>query len=326
MNGPGLIVAAVSYGALLFLLAWRVERAPERAARWRRWAYPFALAVYCTSWTFYGAVGSAYDQGWSYLPIYLGPVLVYALGTPFLARLVTETRLEGATTVSDFIGARHNRSPMVAALVSLIALIGIVPYLALQLRSIGTSYARIAGVADPLLVPAASGALLAVFALLFGTRRFDRASRNDGLLVAVAVESVVKLIAFAAVGVFAVALLFGASDAAATAGRAALAQRFDPAAIDADFFVVTLLSAAAILCLPRQFDRVPGGERADAGDDGGPVPHGRDDGVEDRALLFVGGGRRLARGAVDDQALVAQVVDQVRGQPRDLRVVDLRPI
>ena len=252
MSGLLLFLVAVGYAGLLSAVAFRAARR-RAAARRRRWVYTLSLAVYCTSWTFYGAVGSAVTTGWSFLPIYLGPILVFLLAPAFLSGLVKAAQEEGATSIADFIGARFGKSRGVAALVTLLALFGTVPYLALQLRSVGTTYAdltRTTGTAWPMVVTAA---VLAAFAMLFGTRRYDSAGRGTGVLHAVSVESCVKLAAFVAVGLFAGTVVLGASPGERAAASAAFAVRFAAGALDANFVVITLLAAAAIVCLPRQF-------------------------------------------------------------------------
>ena len=247
-----LFLMAVGYVGLLCGVALRTDRGRLRGPR-RRIVYTFSLAVYCTSWTFYGAVGSAVTSGWAYLPIYLGPILVFLLAPGFLARLVKAAQEEGATSIADFIGARHGKSRGVAALVTLLALFGTVPYLALQLRSVGTSYADLtgsAGAAWPMVVTAL---VLVCFTMVFGTREYESAGRSDGVLVAVSIESLVKLAAFVAIGMFALAAIAGAAPDARTGATAALVARFTPAMLDANFVVLTVLAAAAIVCLPRQF-------------------------------------------------------------------------
>lgn len=252
--GPVLLVGvAIAYALLLFGLAWWADRQVTGIQRLHRLAYPFALAVYCTSWTFYGAVGSAHTAGWTYLPIYLGPMLVFLFGARWLSRLVRETNLEAATSISDFISARFGRSRIVAATITILMLAGIVPYLALQLRSIGSSFVRVVPSSEVGSVTLATALILTLFALLFGTRRFDAAGRNHGLLVAVAAESVVKLVAFAAIGLFAIALLASLDRHILAQGTALMADRFAPSTLGTDFIVITCLSAAAIICLPRQF-------------------------------------------------------------------------
>ncbi|MFD1034286.1 PAS-domain containing protein [Sphingomonas hankookensis] len=250
MNGLLLFVVAIGYAALLFAVAWGVRRRGMRA-RDRRVVYTLGLAVYCSSWTFNGAVGSAVADGWAYLPIYLGPILLFAGGRRLLVRLVGAVQADGATSIADFIGGRFSRSRGVAALVTLIALIGTIPYVALQLRSVATSYAALSGMGDATGPMIATALLLAGFAVAFGTR--GQAKADSGLLAAVAVESLVKLAAFVAVAGFAVWLVMQAAPADRSAGVARLAGGFARAPAIADFCVATALAAAAMLCLPRQF-------------------------------------------------------------------------
>lgn len=255
MSSALLIIVPALYVSALFVFAWWAEGAGGRATarRWRLPAYTLALAVYCTSWTFFGAVGSATSQGWPYLPIYLGPILVFLFGIRFLERLVRTAHEEGATSIADFIGARFGRSRGVAALVATLALLGTIPYVALQLRSVGTSFAHLSGGGSTLLPTLGTAILLGVFALLFGTRRYEAASRSDGVLLAIGIESLVKFLAFAAVAGFASWLFLDAAESARAAGIGAVAANFALDGINADFIVITLLAAAAIICLPRQF-------------------------------------------------------------------------
>ena len=255
MNDLLPFAVALSYAAGLFAVAAWADRRRGRNAepRFRLPAYTLALAVYCTSWTFYGAVGSAAADGWSYLPIYLGPILVYLCAPGFLRRLIAAVQAEGATSIADFIGSRFGKSRGVAALVTCLALFGTIPYLALQIRSVGTSYAEIIGLGGTLLPMALTAIGLALFAMLFGTRRYEASGRNEAILYAVAVESLVKLAALLAVGGFAIWLYGAAPVAAQAAGLARLRANFDPGQLDLDFAVITLLAMTAIVCLPRQF-------------------------------------------------------------------------
>jgi len=249
-----LTVLAIAYLGLLFAVAFFGERQavyPGRA-RLRPYIYSLALGVYCTTWTFFGAVGTAVRDGWAYLPIYLGPVLVFVFATPFLQRLVAIARAHNTTSIADFVSARFGKSPALAALVAIIALTAAVPYLALQYKAVGTSIDVLTGsvgrhpawFADTALWVAL---LMALFAILFGTRRLDATEHHEGVMLAIAFESVVKLLAFVAVGVFAVLHLGPAPDLAATR----LGDVGDVAS--ANFLSATLLAAAAIVCLPRQF-------------------------------------------------------------------------
>lgn len=254
MPAPLLIAAPIAFALAMFVLAAYVERRRARFAvgRWRQSAYALGLGVYCTSWTFYGAVGSAAYDGWSYLPIYLGPILLFLVAPRLLVRIAEAAREEGATSVSDLIGARFGRSRGLAALVTVTAALGVVPYIALQLRSIGQAFALVSGSGHAFSAMLVAALLLALFALLFGTRRFDTAGRNEGLLYATAAESVFKLLALAAVAGLALTLLLGAPGAVRTSA-AALGRLFAPERFDAETLVIAGLAMAAVLALPRQF-------------------------------------------------------------------------
>lgn len=249
------LAVALVYALLLFAFAsWAESTGNARLkGRMRPPAYALALAVYCTSWTYYGAVGTAAADGWSYLPIYFGPILLFLLGHRFLGRLIDAVKADGANTISEFIGGRFGNSRGVAALVTILALLGSIPYLALQLRSLGTSYALVSGSAVSALAIAFAAAGLALFAMIYGTRRYEAASRNDSILFAVGFESLMKLGGLIVVGVAALILLSDAPAPAMKNGIARLASNFAPSRIGLDFFIFTALSMAAIICLPRQF-------------------------------------------------------------------------
>jgi PAS domain S-box-containing protein len=254
VSGLLLTVLAIAYLGLLFAVAFFGERKsvyPGRE-RLRPYIYSLALGVYCTTWTFFGAVGTAVRDGWAYLPIYLGPALVLVFGTPVLQRLVAIARANNTTSIADFISARFGKSPALAALVAIIALTAAVPYLALQYKAVGTSIDVLTGSAGRHPAWFADTALwvallMALFAILFGTRRLDATEHHEGVMLAIAFESIVKLLAFVAVGVFALLQVSTAPDISATR----LGDVGDIAS--ANFVTGTLLSAAAIVCLPRQF-------------------------------------------------------------------------
>lgn len=249
------LFAALFYALALFAFASWADRSGGKPLfrRLRPSAYALAIAVYCTSWTYYGAVGSAVADGWSYLPIYLGPILVYLFGHNFLKKLIDAFKAEGANSLSDFIGGRFGNSRGVAAMVTILALLGSIPYLALQLRSLSTTFGMISG-DDTLVQTMALAALgLALFAIVYGTRRYEPSSRNDAVLFAVGFESFFKLGALLLAGALAALLLTGLDAPRIGPTLARLSSNFAPSHIDADFFVITLLSMAAIFCLPRQF-------------------------------------------------------------------------
>lgn len=249
-------LAALALIAGLFAIATLVEARSttlRRSQRLRHFAYTMALGVYCSSWTFYGAVGSAVRDGWLFLPIYLAPILLLLLGPSFLNRLSQAVAEERAATVSDFIAARFGHDVVIARLVTVIALLGTIPYVALQLRSIGVALSIVSG--SSVLVPGMIGAavLLALFALLFGARKFEIAARSEGMLYAIGVESLLKIGALGAVGATAVVMLAKASPAEIAHGVEIMGERFRPEGLTIEFAVVGLISAMAIIVLPRQF-------------------------------------------------------------------------
>ncbi|KQO08438.1 histidine kinase [Sphingomonas sp. Leaf242] len=237
---------------MLFGIAWVVDRR-GLSQRLGRIAYPLSLAVYCSSWTFFGGVGTAATRGWDYLAIYLGPALVFLLAPKFLARLVKLARDEGSSSIADFISARYGRSRSTAAIVAGTALLASVPYIALQLRSVTLSFGAIAGVGSSAEVGTFVALLLAVFAIVFGARRYEVAGRNPGVIAAIAAESLIKLLCFVVLGVVTMALLVDVPAATLAPSLARLRAGFTWGALSSDFWVRTLLSALAILCLPRQF-------------------------------------------------------------------------
>ncbi|MFT4179782.1 MAG: PAS domain-containing hybrid sensor histidine kinase/response regulator [Thermomonas sp.] len=252
---PGwvLLLVSVGYAALLFAVAWLGDRYPLYPQRpWLRpVVYSLALAVYCSSWTFYGAVGTAVNFGIGYLPIYLGPLLLLLFGWRILERLALIAQSQNTVSIADFIASRYGRSQWLAALVAVVAIIAAVPYLALQFKAVVISLGVLGGQAqtrafgDPALYVAA---LMALFAILFGTRQVDATEHRPGMMLAVALESLVKLVALIAVGIFATHWL-SVRDVPAIEATRALFENAPPVG----FVGQTLLAFAAIVCLPRQF-------------------------------------------------------------------------
>ena len=250
-----LLGVSLVYVGLLFAVAYFGDRKPLYPDRtWLRpIVYSLALAVYCSSWTFYGAVGTAVSSGWSYLPIYLGPVLLFVFAIGILQRLVQIAHEQNITSIADFLGSRYGKSQGLAALATVIAVIAAVPYIALQFKAGAMSIGVMSGFAGdgrPAVFEDAAfylAVLLAVFAILFGTRQVDATEHHHGLMLAVALESLVKLIAFVAVGVYAWMQLRGQGPAMFE--RSNFAQSYLPP----DFLGQTLLAFLAMFCLPRQF-------------------------------------------------------------------------
>ncbi|MBS0376321.1 MAG: PAS-domain containing protein [Proteobacteria bacterium] len=265
-SGWLLSALAVAYLALLFAIAFYgdTRRVYPLNARLRPLIYSLALGVYCTTWTFFGAVGTAVREGWSFLPIYLGPALLFLVGAPYVARLVEVARARNITSIADFVSSRFGKSPGLAALVSLLALFAAVPYLALQYKAVAASVDVLTGTSgggSPWGIDTALGIalLMALFAALFGTRRVAASEHHEGLMLAIAFESLVKLCAFVAVGLYAWRSL-GPLPTRMNRIVGAVQGGFD-----ADFVATTLLGAAAVVCLPRQF-QVAAVECAEPGD------------------------------------------------------------
>lgn len=255
MGGHDALILTAAYVAAMFAGAAWVQRQRERRGTlpYRLPAYALALAIYCTSWTFFGAVGSAATDGWAYLPIYVGPIALFLFAPRFLQKLVATVQAEGASSISDFIGSRFNKSRGVAALVTMIALFGTVPYLALQLRSVGISFSLIAPAIPVDTAIGGAAVLLAIFAILFGTRHHEVSGRSDPILYAVAAESILKLLALIVVAGLAIFLLYNAPAPIRLDAWHRLSANFAPQRLSFDFPVMTLVSLLAFLCLPRQF-------------------------------------------------------------------------
>jgi len=261
MFSPQLIgLIALAYVGLLFGLAWFGDRLPSRrlGGRTRAAIYSLSLAVYCTSWTFFGAVGSAASDGWLFATIYIGPILVLVLGHDLMHRILKLSREQRLTSIADFIAHRFGKSRPLAVLVTLAAVLGSIPYIALQLKAVTNGLVVIAD--DSTRLSESSLALvlalaLGVFAILFGARRLEASEHHRGMVMAVAFESVIKLIAFAVVGLWALfTLLDGPGGLVRTiSGSGEYRALFMPDGLPEGFWVQTLLAGAAILCLPRQF-------------------------------------------------------------------------
>ncbi|MCG6350491.1 hybrid sensor histidine kinase/response regulator [Vibrio fluvialis] len=255
MQGWLVIPVSLMYLGVLFLIAWYGDRQTRWLAKWRPWIYSLSIAVYCTSWTFYGTVGQASTNPWSFLPIYIAPILVFAFGWRILARLILIAKREHITSIADFIGARYGKSQGLAVAVTLIAVAGILPYIALQLRGITMGLNIVApdlreqfGYQDHhvswFVVLA-----LALFTMLFGTRHIDNTEHHRGMMMAIAFESIVKLVAFLVVGLFILFLAFShdSVNLIETARAPYQAPNWPT------LFVHTMLTMIAIICLPRQF-------------------------------------------------------------------------
>ncbi|MFC5742223.1 PAS domain-containing hybrid sensor histidine kinase/response regulator [Dyella tabacisoli] len=249
-----LLLISLLYVGLLFAVAYMGDRRPlyPRQPKLRPLIYSLALAVYCSSWTFYGAVGTAAREGLAYLPIYLGPILLFVFGFGLLRRLVLVARQRNITSIADFIGARFGKSHGLGALVALIAVIAVVPYLALQFKAVSMSYGVLGDLAASGPMPFGDSALwcailLATFAILFGTRSIDATEHHHGMMLAIALESLIKLLVFVALAGYALWRGPGLQE------TMHLPQRMLADGVTPGFMAQTLLAFCAMFCLPRQF-------------------------------------------------------------------------
>jgi len=259
----GLIAAvALAYMAIMFAIAFYGDRrSGALPPRLRAWVYSLSLAVYCTSWTFFGAVGQAAEQLWSFLPIYLGPIVMMVLAPWVLQKMVLISKQENITSIADFIAARYGKSQTLAVVVALICLIGVLPYIALQLKGIVLGVNILIGAgADATGTRAQDTALivslvLALFTIVFGTRNLDATEHHRGMVLAIAFEALVKLFAFMAVGVFVTFGLYdGVDDLFNQAMLAPRLEQYWKETINWPSMVVqTGVAMMAIVCLPRQF-------------------------------------------------------------------------
>src|SRR3984893_3240979 len=258
----GVIASAFGSIRLLFLVATLGARlSPAQRGRASALIYPLSLAIYCTSWTFFGSVGFATRTSVDFLAIYIGPILMIGLCTPLLRRVIQLAKSQNITSIADFIGARYGKSQAVAATVAVIAIIGSVPYIALQLKAMASSletilsedqaFSKIPIIGDIALMVTLA---MAAFAVLFGTRQTDATEHQHGLMLAVATESIIKLVAFIAAGAFVTFWMFTPNELIERAMKTPEAVRaiaYVPSI--GNFLTMTLLSFCAIMLLPRQF-------------------------------------------------------------------------
>ena len=254
-----LLTIILAYLLILFSVAYIADR-KERQGRSlvsNPYIYSLSLAVYCTSWTFYGSVGRAANSGLSFLTIYLGPTLMAALWWLILRKIILISKENRITTISDFISSRYGKSLGLSALVTIVAVVGIIPYLGLQLKAIMTTFSLLSGRHEGSQFAGwFISVILGVFAIIFGARRLDSSERHGGLVFAVAFESAFKLVAFLLVGIFVTYGLFdGFGDIMAKmkestyAGLLTLGEGSKESYLE--WVSLTFLSMMAILFLPR---------------------------------------------------------------------------
>ncbi|MQM31413.1 MAG: histidine kinase, partial [Candidatus Accumulibacter phosphatis] len=272
LEAPVLITVSLLYLGLLFAIAWWGDKRADqgRSLIASPTIYALSMAVYCTTWTFYGSVGRAAVSGIGFLPVYLGPTLVMGLGWIVLLKMIRIVKANRITSIADFISSRYGKSHGLGGLVTIIAVVGIIPYISLQLKAVSNTVSLLFSYPE-IVMPHRSATMsvgadisfyialiLAAFTIVFGTRHLDATERHEGMVAAIALESVVKLVAFLAVGVF---VTYGVFDGFGdifdrVAQQQELQQLMTAIPSDAGYsgwFSLVVLSGLAFLFLPRQF-------------------------------------------------------------------------
>lgn len=267
-DGWAILALGIAYIGVLFAIAWTGDRTirSRKGGEGRPLIYALSLGVYCTSWTFFGSVGLAASTGYNFIPVYIGPILMFVFGWPLILRIIRLSKSQNITSVADFLAARYGKSQAVAAVVTIVAVVGTLPYIALQLKAVVISteallvgnlylpdeWTEVVGSGETALLAAIA---LAAFAVLFGTRHIDATEHQDGLMLAVAAESLVKLAAFLTVGIFVMVSIFGGIDGFAERVRhsAEVHATFVRPFNGGVWLTVSFLSFVCIILLPRQF-------------------------------------------------------------------------
>lgn len=269
LSGPFIITVSFLYMGLLFTIAYWADRRADKQKSIiaHPTIYALSLAVYCTAWTYYGSVGRAASSGIGFLPIYLGPTLAAALWGYLLLKMIRVSKTQRITSIADFIASRYGKSHLLGGLVTIIAVVGVLPYIALQLKAISNSFSILIHYPE-IVMPSHADSLpiwqdtalyiallLALFTILFGTRHLDVSERHEGMVAAIAFESIIKLVALTAVGLFITFSLYdGFADIVAQAEKAALIKPLlTPEGSFNTWASFSFLSALAVIMLPRQF-------------------------------------------------------------------------
>ena len=270
LQGWVIVTVSFAYLGVLFAIAYYGDKRSDagRSIIAKPTIYALSLAVYCTTWTFYGSVGRAASTGIGFLPIYLGPTLMAGLWWFVMLKIIRISKTNRITSIADFIASRYGKSQLLGGLVTVIAVVGVMPYISLQLKAVSNSFTILLHYPDivmpaqvePLFQDSALyiAVILAAFTIVFGTRHLDATERHEGMVAAVAFESLVKLLAFIAVGVFVTFGIYnGFGDifhrAAAVPQLKTLMTVADTSTSYGNWWSLTFVSMLSIMLLPRQF-------------------------------------------------------------------------
>ncbi len=263
---------AFGYMILLFAIAYYGDKRAEsgRSIISNAYIYALSLTVYCTAWTFYGSVGRVTQSGVGFLAVYIGPTLITILGWLILRKIIRISRVNRITSIADFIASRYGKSASLAGVVTIIAVLGIIPYISVQIKAISTTYLLVSQYPD--IVPQLGVSempvfqdtafyvawILAIFAVLFGARHLDATERHEGLVAAIAFESMVKLVAFISVGMFVTYGIYNGFGDLLTKAQAVpeVSRLFvidHTTSSSSSWYTLLFLSMMAFMFLPRQF-------------------------------------------------------------------------
>ena len=267
MNSGILIFASLLYLAFLFVVAYWAEKQAEKGKSLvtNPYIYALSLAVYCTAWTFYGSVGRAVTNGIEFLAVFIGPTIMMPIWWIVLRKIIRICKVHRITSIADFISSRYGKDATLGVLVTLICIAGILPYIAIQLKAISSSFLIVARSSDDYKVnqvfwgdlPFYIAVALSVFTIIFGTRRIDSTERHEGMVTAIAAESIIKLMAFLTTGIFVTYFVFnGFGDIFQKASQIPDIRKafvFNNEGDFSNWFWHVFLSMAAVMFLPRQF-------------------------------------------------------------------------
>jgi signal transduction histidine kinase/Na+/proline symporter len=253
-----LIFIAITYLGFLFGAAWLFDR-PQAQALNKKWApylYSLSLAVFCTAWTFYGSIGRAINSGLDFLLVYLGPTLVMLLWWPLGRKLLFIKKTQGISTLADFFAGRYGKDMRLGRLMTLLCLVGIIPYLSLQIKAISESFIFLGNLPEAKSTPILADPgfyitlIMAFFTMVFGTRYIQANKPKSGLIATIAAESIVKLLAFMLVGAAAAYTIYTQAELSLMVSQLA---KLPPSYEGGEWMAILLVSGLAFLLLPRQF-------------------------------------------------------------------------
>ena len=255
-----LIILGVYLGILFLIANWAEKRGNSKWVN-NPYIYSFSLTIYCTAWTYYGSIGVAADSGLSYIPIYLGPIIIIPTWIILMKKIIRISRVNKVSSIADFISLRYGNSRFLGAVVTIVCLFGILPYIGLQLKAIAETFHIVTNTKAKTYVFDDSTTYiafaLAIFASIYGTKYVDASEKRKGIVTAVALESILKLVFFIIIGVYVTFFVFDGFDD--IYAKASILENFKekntiggiPQAIN--WFFLCILSLFAIFLLPRQF-------------------------------------------------------------------------